>query len=71
MDSVMHKKSCRTKVREMARTMSPKGILEVRHMTLGIGSILGNVEDRINVRSTYKITKNLAAVATLHGEICT
>ncbi len=57
------------KVRKMASTIiSPEG-LEVRYMTFGIGSKAGNVEDGINVCSTYKIIKNLATVATLHGEI--
>ena len=63
--AVIDKKSYRIKVRKMASTISPEGILEVKYMTLGIGS----VEDGINVHSTYKIIKNLAAIKILHGEI--
>ena len=66
---MIDKKSYRIKFQKMASTVSPEGILEVRYMTLGIGSVLENVEDDINVHSTYKIIKNLAAVATLHRKI--
>ena len=66
---MIDKKSYRIKVRKMTTTISPEGILEVRYMTLGIGRIPGNVKDGINVHSTYKIIKNLAAVTILHREI--
>ena len=53
----------------MLNTISPQGILEVKYMNYGTGSILGNVEDGHNVRTTYKIIKKLEALKTLHGKI--
>ena len=50
----------------MVSTISPQGILEVKYMNYGI---LRNVEDGHNVRTTYKIIKNLEALKTLHGKI--
>ena len=42
----------------MASTISPEGILEVRHTTFGVEIMLGNTLDGFNVRSAYKIIKN-------------
>ena len=67
--TVIEKKSNRLKVRKMVSTISLQGILEVKYMNFGTGSILGNVEDGHNVRTTYKIIKNLEALKTLHGKI--
>ena len=53
----------------MASNMPPEGILKVRCINLEIGSVIENVEDGINVHVTYKIIKNLGAVASLHGKI--
>ena len=66
---VSEKNLCRLKPRKVVRTKSSEGILEVKYMSHGDGSTVGNVKDGFNVRKVCKIIKNLRRVSTLHRTI--